>query len=81
MDDGWTPHIVEIVGRFADASNATLLAHTDTDERVIYKPIAGEQPLWDFPYETLAIREVLTYEIASTWYSSYVASRYAISFQ
>lgn len=65
MPEEWTPHIVEIVGRFADASNATLLALTDTGERVIYKPIAGEQPLWDFPYETLAIREVLTYEISA----------------
>jgi hypothetical protein len=65
MHDEWTPQITEIVGRFADASNATLLAHTKTGERVIYKPIAGEQPLWDFPYETLAIREVLTYEISA----------------
>ena len=65
MAETWTPHIVEVVGRCADASNATLLARTDRDERVIYKPIAGEQPLWDFPPDTLAIREVLTYEIAS----------------
>jgi hypothetical protein len=65
MHEEWTPQIAEIVGRFADASNATLLAHTEAGERVIYKPIAGEQPLWDFPYETLAIREVLTYEISA----------------
>jgi hypothetical protein len=61
----WEPRIAEVVGRFADASNATLLATTDTGERVIYKPTAGEQPLWDFPYESLAIREVLTYEVAA----------------
>lgn len=60
----WVPRIVEVVGRFSSASNATLLATTDDDLRVIYKPIAGEQPLWDFPDGTLAIREVLTYEVA-----------------
>jgi hypothetical protein len=31
---------------------------------VVYKPTAGERPLWDFPIETLAAREVLTYEVA-----------------
>jgi len=60
----WQPRVVEVIGRFAEASNATLLAETTDGERVIYKPIAGEQPLWDFPRKTLAIREVLTYEIS-----------------
>ena len=60
----WTPEIVEVVGRFVDASNATLLAHTAAGEKVVYKPTAGERPLWDFPVETLAAREVLTYEVA-----------------
>ena len=65
MSEPWVPRIVEVVGRFAEASNATLLATTADGERVIYKPVAGEQPLWDFAPETLAIREVLTYEIAA----------------
>ena len=60
----WEPQIVEVIGRFVDASNATLLAKTSLGERVVYKPTAGEQPLWDFPIETLAAREVLTYEVA-----------------
>jgi hypothetical protein len=60
----WQPEIVEVVGRFVDASNATLLAKTSIGERVVYKPAAGEQPLWDFAIETLAAREVLTYEVA-----------------
>jgi hypothetical protein len=60
----WSPEITEVVGRFAAASNTTLLALTASGERVIYKPIAGEQPLWDFPPETLADREVLTYELS-----------------
>jgi hypothetical protein len=60
----WVPEIAEVVGRFIDASNATLLATTATGEKVVYKPTAGERPLWDFPIETLAAREVLTYEVA-----------------
>lgn len=46
-----------------NASNATLLGTTDRNERVVYKPVAGERPLWDFQPETLAIREVLTFEV------------------
>ena len=52
MSEPWVPRIVEVVGRFAEASNATLLATTADGERVIYKPVAGEQPLWDFAPET-----------------------------
>ena len=62
---GWAPEISEVVGRFVDASNATLLAKTAAGEQVVYKPTAGERPLWDFPVETLAVREVLTYEVAA----------------
>ena len=61
----WQPVITEVVGRFVDASNATLLAHTAEGNRVVYKPTAGERPLWDFPIETLAAREVLTYEVSA----------------
>ena len=64
MSHGWKPEIAEVVGRFVDASNATLLATTSSGEKVVYKPTAGERPLWDFPVETLAAREVLTYEVA-----------------
>jgi hypothetical protein len=64
MTSEWQPEVVEIVGRFIDASNATLLAVTSDGEQVVYKPTAGERPLWDFPIETLAAREVLTYEVA-----------------
>lgn len=60
----WRPEIAEVIGRFVDASNATLLATTGDGEKVVYKPTAGERPLWDFPVETLAPREVLTYEVS-----------------
>ena len=56
--------IAEVLGRLPNSSNATLLARTRTDELVVYKPEAGERPLWDFADGTLAARELLTYEVA-----------------
>ena len=64
-DVAWQPVISEVLGRFVDDSNATLLARTEAGDKVVYKPTAGERPLWDFPVETLAAREVLTYEVAT----------------
>ena len=63
---------LEIEGRMLDASNATLVAHSTLDGvslRCVYKPVAGERPLWDFPDETLGHREVAAYELsaASPW--------------
>jgi len=62
-----------VTGRLIDASNATLYAmctvKDDDGEREfssIYKPIAGERPLWDFPDGTLANREYLTF-LLSHW--------------
>lgn len=55
---------LEVQGRFPDASNLTLLAHTPDGTRCIYKPISGERPLWDFPAGTLGRREVATCELA-----------------
>lgn len=42
------------------ASNATFTAFIG-QQKVVYKPVAGEQPLWDFPGGTLAGREVAAY--------------------
>jgi len=56
-----------VTGRLVDASNATLYASCEVKERTltcIYKPIAGERPLWDFPDGTLANREYLTFLIS-----------------
>ena len=52
-----------LVGRFAAASNLTLLARAE-GRLVVYKPTAGVRPLWDFAAATLAAREVLTYRVA-----------------
>ncbi|MEP7765296.1 SCO1664 family protein [Sanguibacter sp. 25GB23B1] len=52
-----------IAGRIRTASNATFLG-TVGDATVVYKPIAGESPLWDFPDGTLAHREVAAYLVS-----------------
>lgn len=52
-----------LTGRITTASNATFLG-TIGDTAVVYKPIAGERPLWDFPDETLALREVAAYAVS-----------------
>lgn len=56
-----------VEGRFVDASNATLFAHAvlgDLKVPVIYKPVAGERPLWDFPDGNLASREIAAYKFS-----------------
>ncbi|MFI1716095.1 SCO1664 family protein [Streptomyces sp. NPDC053513] len=54
-------------GRVREASNAVLycsVAHEGREAACVYKPVAGERPLWDFPDGTLAQREVAAYEIS-----------------
>ena len=51
---------LKVTGRLIDASNATLqatLENTDPVMKVIYKPVLGEKPLWDFADGNLANRE------------------------
>lgn len=62
-----TEGVLEVSGRLVDASNATLYATcTRGDEScaVIYKPVAGERPLWDFPDGYLAQREYAAYVVS-----------------
>lgn len=54
---------IEILGRLVQASNASLLCRID-GFRAIYKPIAGERPLWDFPEGNLAHREVAAFMVS-----------------
>ncbi len=63
---------LDVEGRLMDASNATLYCSVSVDglaAACVYKPVAGERPLWDFPDGTLAGREVAAYEVsaASGW--------------
>ena len=58
---------MEIVGRMPYSSNATFLVKILVDEveqcQAIYKPLKGEQPLWDFE-PGLFRREVAAYELS-----------------
>ncbi|HWC21679.1 MAG TPA: SCO1664 family protein [Flexivirga sp.] len=59
---------LEIEGRLVEASNYVLRVWIEDDgDRIpaVYKPIRGEQPLWDFPEGTLASREYAAYLISS----------------
>ncbi|MBD0837996.1 MULTISPECIES: SCO1664 family protein [unclassified Streptomyces] len=54
-------------GRIREASNAALLCtvtHEGRQASCIYKPVAGERPLWDFPDGNLAGREVAAYAVS-----------------
>jgi uncharacterized repeat protein (TIGR03843 family) len=56
-----------VEGRLYDASNATLYCSVTLDgvtAACVYKPVAGERPLWDFPDGTLAYREVAAYVVS-----------------
>jgi len=61
--DELTGGSLEIQGRVMPASNATFLA-TVAGVQVVYKPIRGERPLWDFPEGTLADREVAAHLVS-----------------
>lgn len=59
---------LSVEGRLIDASNATLYCAVELDGQsvfCVYKPIAGERPLWDFPDGTLAGREVAAYLVSA----------------
>ena len=56
-------------GQFTHGSNYTFLgdvAFSGESIPVVYKPTRGEQPLWDFPPNTLAKRETAAY-LFSRW--------------
>lgn len=55
-----------VEGRLTEASNATLRCVVGSPPTLgcVYKPVAGERPLWDFPTWTLTRREVAAYAIS-----------------
>jgi uncharacterized repeat protein (TIGR03843 family) len=58
---------VEVEGRVLPASNITFYGSVRLDGRsvgCVYKPVAGERPLWDFPDGSLAGREVAAYAVS-----------------
>ncbi|MCF6388598.1 SCO1664 family protein [Mycobacterium sp. MBM] len=57
-----------VIGRIRSASNATFLCAATVGEQqlhCVYKPVAGEAPLWDFPDGTLAGRERSAYLVSA----------------
>ena len=76
MVEALTHGELEVVGRITDSSNIALLCEVQGDAvteaaaatgapvHVIYKPVRGERPLWDFPDGTLAGREVAAFVVS-----------------
>ena len=59
---------IDVQGRMIDASNATLycaVSGNGIEAACVYKPVAGERPLWDFPDGTLAAREVAAFAVSA----------------
>jgi uncharacterized repeat protein (TIGR03843 family) len=58
---------IDLEGRMLDASNVTLVGSIRTATlagECVYKPVAGERPLWDFPDGTLAGREISAFLVS-----------------
>ena len=58
---------ISLQGQFAWGSNYTFRVEVGTENgplAAVYKPSIGEQPLWDFPANTLAQREVAAFLVS-----------------
>ncbi len=58
---------IELKGQFLLGSNYTFLVtvrEADQEIAAVYKPVRGEQPLWDFPAHSLAARETAAYLVS-----------------
>ena len=58
---------LQVQGRLAVASNETFyctVSYQEQSAACVYKPVAGERPLWDFPSGSLAGREVAAYRVS-----------------
>ncbi len=60
---------LDLKGQFTLGSNYTFLVKVHHDGKeldAVYKPQKGEQPLWDFPENTLSGREAAAYIVSQT---------------
>jgi len=60
---------VTLLGRIPWSSNVIFLTSVDDEDLrtlAIYKPRRGETPLWDFPRDTLCLREVAAYVVSQS---------------
>jgi uncharacterized repeat protein (TIGR03843 family) len=56
-----------VLGRIMPASNTTFLCRLGPEDaglQAVYKPVAGERPLWDFTDGTLAAREYAAWQVS-----------------
>lgn len=56
------PENWRMIGRIVQSSNSALLVENNSI-RGVYKSVNRERPLWDFPLETLCLRELQAYKI------------------
>ena len=57
---------IRVIGQLSNSSNGALLGEIEYEEKkisVVIKPSMYENPLWDFPWGTLAKREVASFEM------------------
>jgi len=67
LQDAFANGSIELKGQFTLGSNYTFLVsitHQQQEVPAVYKPQKGEQPLWDFPENTLSGREVAAYLVS-----------------
>jgi uncharacterized repeat protein (TIGR03843 family) len=58
---------MDLEGQFVYGSNYTFMVtirQAGETLKAVYKPVRGERPLWDFPPQTLAQREVAAYLVS-----------------
>ncbi len=58
---------IDMQGQFMAGSNYTFLVEVHSDGsplKAVYKPVRGEQPLWDFPEGTLGKREAAAFVLS-----------------
>lgn len=66
---------LEVRGQFTFGSNYTFLAEVKYQgeiNKAVYKPCRGETPLWDFPRNSLAYREVAAYIVSEALHWHYI---------
>lgn len=67
FEDGLRTAPLEVIGRLVESSNNALVVQAVLNEETltaVYKPSAGERPLWDFPDSTLGRRECAAYTLS-----------------
>lgn len=60
---------LSLEGQFIYGSNYTFLVNCRFQGqtlKTVYKPLRGEQPLWDFPHQTLSRREVAAFLVSES---------------